>query len=146
MFENQTITSSTSIINFILNPDLELLVSDHLLPDVNSIYYADRGLDKNQILEPSTCQYMRNNFSLVLNGFTGSGKIFLACALGKAACRQLYRIGYIRVPGLLELRAEATLQGKGISRLVSNFSNYNLLILDEWLNILVRRSRSSVVA
>lgn len=101
--------------------------------DVNSIYYTDRGLDKNQILELSTCQYMRNNFSVVLNGFTGSGKTFLACALGKAACRQLYRVRYIRVPELLELRAKAALQGKEISKLVSKFSNYHLLILDEWL-------------
>ncbi|QAA31766.1 ATP-binding protein [Clostridium manihotivorum] len=101
--------------------------------DVNSIYYADRGLDKNQILELSTCQYMRNNFSIVLNGFTGSGKTFLACALGKVACRQLYRVRYIRMPELLELRTEATLQGKGIGKLVNKFSNYNLLILDEWL-------------
>ncbi|MBP2032694.1 DNA replication protein DnaC [Clostridium algifaecis] len=101
--------------------------------DVNSIYYANRGLDKNQIIELSTCQYMRNNYSVVLNGFTGSGKTFLACALGKAACRQLYRVRYIRVPELLELRAEAALQGKGISKLVSKFSNYHLLILDEWL-------------
>ena len=101
--------------------------------DVTSLYYADRGLDKNQILELSTCQYMRNNFSVVLNGFTGSGKTFLACALGKAACRQLYRVRYIRVPDLLELRSEAILQGKGISKLVSKFSSYNLLVLDEWL-------------
>ena len=76
--------------------------------EVNSIYFAERGLDKNQILELSTCQYIRNNSSVVLNGFTGSGKTFLACALGKAACKQLYRVRYIRVPELLELRAEAT--------------------------------------
>jgi DNA replication protein DnaC len=101
--------------------------------DVNTIYYADRGLDKNQIIELSSCQYLRNNASLILNGFTGSGKTFLACALGKAACRQLYRVRYIRIPELLELRDEAVFAGKGISKLVTKFSNYHLLILDEWL-------------
>lgn len=69
---------------------------------------------------------MRNNFSLVLNGFTGSDKTFLACALSKAACRQLYRVRYIRVPELLKLRAEVTLQGKWVSKLVRKFSKYQL--------------------
>jgi DNA replication protein DnaC len=101
--------------------------------DVNTIYYADRGLDKNQIIELATCQYIRNNTSLILNGFTGSGKTFLACALGKAACRQLYRVRYIRMPDLLELRDEAMGEGHGISKLVTRFSNYHLLVLDEWL-------------
>jgi DNA replication protein DnaC len=101
--------------------------------DVNTVYYADRGLDKNQIIELATCQYIRSNTSLILNGFTGSGKTFLACALGKAACRQLYRVRYIRMPDLLELRDEAMIEGPGIRKLVTKFSNYHLLVLDEWL-------------
>lgn len=101
--------------------------------DINTMYYADRALDKNQIVELSTCQYLRNNNSLVIEGFTGSGKTFLACALGKAACRQLYRVRYIRLPDLLTLRDEALLEGKGISKLITKFSNYHLLIIDEWL-------------
>jgi len=101
--------------------------------DVNTIYYADRGLNKNQIIELSTCQYIRNNSSLILNGFAGSGKTFLACALGKSACRQLYRVRYIRMPDLLELRDEAVAEGHGISKILKMFSNYHLLLLDEWL-------------
>lgn len=76
---------------------------------------------------------MRNNNSLIIGGFTGSGKTYLACALGKAACRQLYRVKYIRMPDLLALRDEALAEGKGISKLITKFSNYHLLILDEWL-------------
>lgn len=101
--------------------------------DVNTIYYAQRGLDKNQIVELSTCQYIRNNSSLVLHGFTGSGKTFLSCALGKSACRQLYKVRYIRIPELLDLRDQALVEGKGISKIITKFSNYHLLILDEWL-------------
>ena len=101
--------------------------------DVNTIYYAQRGLDKNQIVELSTCQYIRNNTSLVLHGFTGSGKTFLSCALGKSACRQLYKVRYIRIPELLDLRDQALAEGKGISKIITKFSNYHLLILDEWL-------------
>lgn len=101
--------------------------------DINTMYYAERGIDKNQIIELSTCQYMRNNTSLIIEGFTGSGKTFLSCALGKTACRQLYRVRYIRMPDLLELRDEALAEGKGIAKVISKFSNYHLLILDEWL-------------
>ena len=101
--------------------------------DVNTIYYMNRGIDKNLIVELSTCQFIRNNISLILNGFTGSGKTFLACALGKSACRQLYRVRYIRLPELLQLRDEAITEGRGISKIVTKFSNYHLLIIDEGL-------------
>lgn len=76
---------------------------------------------------------MRNNASLVLNGLIGSGKTFLVCALGKAASRQLYRVRYIRIPELLDLRDQAVAEGRDISKLVTKFSNFHLLILDEWL-------------
>ena len=101
--------------------------------DVNTLYYADRGLDRETIIEISIGTYFRNCCNILINGFTGSGKTHLGCALGKEACRHLYRTKYIRTPELLETLNLAEQQGKGISRLVTKISNYQLLILDEWL-------------
>ncbi len=101
--------------------------------DVNTIYYADRGLDRNKILELSTGKYFYNTQNIIINGFTGSGKTHLACALGKEACRQQYRTRYIRMPELLEMLNLAEQAGSGISRKVTTIANYQLLIVDEWL-------------
>lgn len=53
--------------------------------------------------------------------------------MGKQACISGIRTRYIRVPDLLILRDEATLKEQGITKLLKKFSNYKLLILDEWL-------------
>lgn len=99
----------------------------------HDIYYIDRGLDKEQLLNLSTAQFIDMNASVIFHGFTGSGKSYLACALGKQACMQGIRTRYIRIPDLLMLRDEAALTPQGISKLLKKFTSYKLLILDEWL-------------
>lgn len=101
--------------------------------DINTMYYKDRGFDRNQILELGSCQYIRTQTNIFLNGFTGSGKTHLACALGKEACRHLYRTKYIRMPEMLEMLNLAEQTGTSISTAVKRLSNYQLLIIDEWL-------------
>jgi DNA replication protein DnaC len=99
----------------------------------NDIYYIDRGLDKEKLLSLSTAQFIDAHSSVIFHGFTGSGKSYLACALGKQACIHGIKTRYIRIPDLLMLRDEATLVPLGISKLLRKFTNYKLLILDEWL-------------
>lgn len=74
---------------------------------IEDIYYTDRQLDRNKILTISTCQFMNTNTNIIIDGFTGSGKTFLACAIGKSACKLGYRTRYIRMPDLLQLHDEA---------------------------------------
>jgi DNA replication protein DnaC len=100
---------------------------------VHNIHYVERGLDKSKITGLSSCQFIDTHTSIVFNGFTGSGKSYLACAIGKQACMLGIRTRYIRIPDLLMLRDEATLKPQGISKLLKKFSGYKLLILDEFL-------------
>ena len=65
-------------------------------------YHADRKLDKVQILRFATCRYIEEGHHIILKGASGSGKTFLACALGNAACRKFKKVRYIRLPELLE--------------------------------------------
>jgi DNA replication protein DnaC len=97
------------------------------------ICFIDRGLDRQVMMEASTCQFIDTNSSIIFHGFTGSGKSYLACAIGKQACMHGISTRYIRIPDLLMLRDEAVLTIQGISKLLEKFSNYKLLILDEWL-------------
>lgn len=82
---------------------------------------------------PATCNYINHRQNVIFRGFKGSGKTYLACALGKEACKQEFRTRYIRLPDLLIERDEATLKSKGVMKLIKKFSNYGLLIINEWL-------------
>ena len=65
-------------------------------------YHEDRRLDKAQILRFATCKYIDEGHHIILKGASGSGKTYLACALGNAACRKFRSVRYIRLPELLE--------------------------------------------
>lgn len=101
--------------------------------EFHDIYYTARGIDKSVIQELSTCQFIDRNSNIIFQGFTGSGKTFLACALGKQACKHQVRTFYIRLPDLLMEHDESTLVPKGSAKLLKKYSSYKLLILDEWL-------------
>ena len=51
----------------------------------------------------------------------------------RQACMQGFRTRYIRVPDLMELLGEASLDIHGRAKILKKFSGYRLLILDEWL-------------
>jgi DNA replication protein len=99
----------------------------------SDIYFIDRGIDRQKLLSLSSCQFIDTSSSIIFHGFTGSGKSYLACALGRQACMQGIRTRYVRIPDLLMQRDEATLTKQGIPKLLKKFSNYKLLIFDEWL-------------
>lgn len=101
--------------------------------DVHSIYYDGRTLNRDAITELSTCQFVRNNQSVVFQGYTGSGKTFLACSLGKEACRQQIRTRYIRLPDLLMEYGDSKLINGQEKKLIAKYAKIPLLILDEWL-------------
>ncbi len=97
------------------------------------ICYDGRALDKHLIEELMTCEYIDSRQSIILQGPTGSGKTYLACALGKQACLQQIRTRYIRLPDLLmEYGNTAILAGQP-QKLLNKYARYQLLILDEWL-------------
>ena len=95
-------------------------------------YHEDRHLDKAQILRFASCQFIEENHHIIFKGASGSGKTFLACALGNAACRKLKSVRYIRLPELLEELALAQAAGE-LKKTIKMYQKYDLLILDEWL-------------
>lgn len=97
------------------------------------MYYEGRDLNRNTILGLGSCSFISNRTNLIINGFTGSGKTHLACAIGKEACRHLHRTRYLRMPDMLEMLNLAVQSGQSISSTVTKLSNYHLLIIDEWL-------------
>ena len=97
-------------------------------------YYEDRRLDKELILKLASGIYIQDSHNIILKGPTGSGKSFLATALGVSACRQFYNVKYIRLPELLDELTLAKLAADGSYRkCIKKYTKVNLLILDEWL-------------
>lgn len=100
---------------------------------IAAIHYEGRGLEQQILLELATCNFINHQMNVIFQGFTGSGKSYLACALGKEASKREIRTRYIRLPDLLIERDEASFKPSGVTKLITKFSNYGLLIIDEWL-------------
>lgn len=97
-------------------------------------YHSDRNLDKNLILELATGNYIQNNHNIILMGASGNGKTWISNAFGVHACRQFYKVKYIRLPELLDELAVAKYEADGSFRkIIQKYKKIDVLILDEWL-------------
>lgn len=101
--------------------------------NVQDVHYKGRGLNQELLAGLFSCQYISGHQSIILQGFTGSGKTYLACALGKQACLHQIRTRYIRLPDLLMEYSDAALVPGKQKQLLDRYGKIPLLIIDEWL-------------
>jgi DNA replication protein DnaC len=107
--------------------------------DIN--YTAQRKLDQALISRLTTGTYIAEKHNVIIMGATGSGKSYLGCAFGIEACKQFYSVKYIRLPDLLTDMAIARGEGT-IKKLLHQYRNVNLLILDEWMLVALKESEA----
>jgi DNA replication protein DnaC len=101
-----------------------------LVEDVN--FRVKRGLDKSQFMRLASCEWITQQHGvLLITGPTGTGKSWLACALGHTACRNGLTVRYVRLPRLLQDLATARSDGS-YGRLLAHLARTDLLILDDW--------------
>ena len=97
-------------------------------------YHPDRKLDKNLILELASGNYIEKGLNIILMGASGNGKTWISNAFGTQACRQYYKVRYVRLPELLDEFALARNEADGSFRkLINKYKKVDLLIIDEWL-------------
>ena len=94
-------------------------------------YRHPRGLDRAYFTELSHNHWIGRYQNLCITGATGTGKTWLACALGHQACRQGYAVRYLRLPRLFEQLQVAHGDGS-YTRLMNQLAKADLLILDDW--------------
>jgi DNA replication protein DnaC len=94
-------------------------------------YKPSRKLDRNLLTLLAECGWIDHHRNLLITGKTGTGKTFLACALGHNACRFNYPVKYIRLPRLLTDLQIARLDGS-YNRYLSQLKKCRLLIIDDW--------------
>ncbi len=95
-------------------------------------YHDDRKIDKPSILRLSTCEYITSTYNIIITGASGSGKSYIACALGMSACRKSYSVKYIRLPELFDELEVARGEGR-YKKAINQYKQVKLLIIDEWL-------------
>ena len=90
-----------------------------------------RGLDRSLVLRLMSCDWIRQGQSLLITGATGTGKSYIACALGHQACRHGLSVRYFRLSRLLGDLTLARADGS-YSKLLQRLARAPLLILDDW--------------
>jgi len=101
-----------------------------LVQDID--FSTQRGLQRSQLLQLAQTTWISKALNLIVLGPTGSGKTFIASALGRAACEQDLIVRYYRLPRLFQEIKIAQLEGE-YSRLIKSLNKTDLLILDDWL-------------
>jgi len=94
-------------------------------------YDAARGINKGQIADLVTGEYIKKGESVLITGATGCGKSFLASALGHQACVQGYKVRYFNMQKLLIKTKMARIDGS-VFKLLNQIAKTDLLILDDF--------------
>ena len=94
-------------------------------------YQHPRGLKQSMVANLLQCDWINHHQNLLMTGPCGSGKTYIACALGHTACLKGYRVKYTRLSRLLLALAQTKADGS-YSKASQALSKIDLLILDDW--------------
>lgn len=94
-------------------------------------HHQPRGLKKTIFLELAQNKWIDKSENLIITGPCGSGKSYLAQALGQNACRTGYSVLYLWLPRFARLTSKARADGS-LASLIKKIEKTRLLILDDW--------------
>jgi len=102
---------------------------------------ARRGLKRAEVLQLAQSEWVGRHLNVLVLGATGTGKSYLASALGRAACMAGYTVRYERTSRLLQTLELAQADGS-YPQLLARLARIQLLILDDWLRDPLSRSQT----
>ncbi|SEJ43990.1 IstB-like ATP binding protein, partial [Myroides marinus] len=94
-------------------------------------FTAERNLDKNTFIRLSDCSFIDRNQNIIITGCTGTGKSYLATALGFQSCVAGYKVKYYNLGKLLHRLAMTKADGSYLKELLK-LSATDVLILDDF--------------
>lgn len=92
---------------------------------------ASRGMDRSLLTALSTGEYITKGEAVLISGAAGTGKSFLASALGHQACCQGYKVAYYNLQKLLLKTKMSRIDGT-VYKLFEKLAKSDLLILDDF--------------
>lgn len=108
-------------------------------------YSIERGLDKNEIHRLADGEFIRKKENLLITGLTGTGKSFIASALGHQCCQIGFKVLYANCTRLFTQLKIAKADGSSIKELMK-IEKQDLLILDDFgIQPLDATSRASLL-
>lgn len=90
-----------------------------------------RGLDKNQLLRLAETTFIQKHENLFITGPTGTGKSFIASAIGHHACNTGFKVLYANTNKLISQLKLSKADGSALKEL-SKIERIDLLILDDF--------------
>ena len=85
----------------------------------------ERNLNKEMLLKLMDCTFIDRAENLLIDGKTGCGKSFLACAVGRQTCFMGHRVEYFSMNKFVERIALAKLDGSLLNLSFSILYTYN---------------------
>lgn len=91
----------------------------------------ERNLNKEMLLKLMDCTFIDRAENLLIDGKTGCGKSFLACAVGRQACFMGHRVEYFSMNKFVERIALAKLDGS-LLKVINHIERNDLVIFDDF--------------
>ena len=94
-------------------------------------YAHPRNIQRAQLARLAQSEWIERAQNLLITGSCGSGKTYLGCAIGHAACMREYTVRYYRLSRLLLELTQAKADGS-YTKLLKQLAKTRLLVLDDW--------------
>lgn len=91
----------------------------------------ERNLEQEKLMMIADCGFIDRSENILITGATGSGKSYLACAIGRQACTLGYRALYFGINRFLEKISLSKLDGTYI-KLLNQIEKAHLIIIDDF--------------
>jgi DNA replication protein DnaC len=102
------------------------------MPTLEQIQYeGHRAIDKNQIERLAQCNFIAKHENILISGSTGTGKSYLASALGHQACLLGYKTLYFNTSKLFSILKMAKADGS-YTKEINRIEKQQLLIIDDF--------------
>ena len=94
-------------------------------------FSLQRGIDKNQVHRLADGEFINRSENLLITGSTGTGKSFLASAIGHQACQFGFKVLYTNAGRLFSQLKLAKADGSSLKEM-AKIEKQDLLILDDF--------------